>query len=197
MDPYAVLGLTPDAGDEDVASAYRELAKQWHPDLPGAGGAEAHARMAQLNAAYDEIRSGDRSGPEPRAAPAAPKERRPAGHWLSDRIREALPKELLAALEPFEDVRLVARPSMWQHPQVVLAVTDRRLLWSPLSTFSPRVHVLRHADVATVEHRVRRPLRRRAVVRLVTTSGRKVGFGDLDPDAASLIAHNVAEAGQG
>lgn len=193
MDPYAVLGLTPDADDGDVARAYRELAKQWHPDLPGAGGADAHARMAQLNAAYDAIRAGeDGSRPAPVTA-TGPVDRPRAGSWLSDRVRDALPKELLGALEPFEDVRLVARPSMWQSPQVVLAVTDRRLLWSPLHTFSPRVHTLRHGDVASVEHRVRRPLRRRAVVRVVTTSGRRFGFGDLDPDAAALVARNVSD----
>lgn len=194
MDPYAVLGLTADATQDDAARAYRELAKQWHPDLPGADGAQAHARMAQLNAAYDAIRAG-----EGRAAPAVPEAQprrapRPRpGSWLSDRVRDALPAELLGALEPFEDVRLVARPSMWQSPQVVLAVTDRRLLWSPLHTFSPRVHTLRHGDVAQVDHRVRRPLRRRAVVRIVTTSGRKIGFGDLEPDGAALIARNVQD----
>jgi hypothetical protein len=195
LDPYDVLGLTPDATEDEVARAYRELAKRWHPDLPGAGGADAHARMARLNAAYDAIRAGGDAGARtattPQPAARAPRPR--PGSWLSDRIREALPAELLGALEPFEDVRLVARPSMWESPQVVLAVTDRRLLWSSLHTFSPRVHVLRHSDVATVGHRVRRPLRRRAVVRLVTVSGRKVGFGDLDPDAAALIERNVSD----
>ena len=35
-DPYKVLGLSPDATDEEVKAAYRKLAKKYHPDLnPG------------------------------------------------------------------------------------------------------------------------------------------------------------------
>ena len=35
-DPYSVLGLTPDASDEEVKRAYRALAKKYHPDTnPG------------------------------------------------------------------------------------------------------------------------------------------------------------------
>ncbi len=115
------------------------------------------------------------------------------GRWLSDRVRGALPPEVLRELQPFEDVRLVTRASTWQSPQIVLAVTDRRLLWSPLHAFSPRVHVVRHADVATVTQRLRRPLRRRAVVQMRTQGGRKLDFGDLDPEAATLIERNVRD----
>ena len=31
-DPYKVLGISPDATDEQEKSAYRELAKEYHPD---------------------------------------------------------------------------------------------------------------------------------------------------------------------
>lgn len=192
MDPYAVLGLPPDASEEEVEAAYRDLAKQLHPDV--AVTAEAQARMAMVNAARDAIRergrasrdTGGNGGPPPAT-------RLPDGHWLSERIRAGLPPELLRELDPYEDVRLVTAASMWQDPLVVLAVTDRRLLWAPQHTFSPRVHVLRHDEVAAVSHRVRRPLRRRAVVQLATRAGRKVSFGDVEPDAAALIARNVAD----
>jgi len=197
LDPYAVLGLTPDASDEEVEAAYRELAKQLHPDV--AFGPAAQVQMAVVNAARDEIRGRDAdadagagaastNGHGPATGPA-----RAPGHWLSERIRGALPVEVLRELHDFEDVRVVTRASMWQDPHVVLAVTEKRLVWAPLQSFSPRVHVLRHADVASVRHRVRRPLRRRAVVELVTHGGRKVGFGDLEPDTAALIARNVQD----
>ena len=31
-DPYKVLGISPNATDEQVKIAYRELAKKYHPD---------------------------------------------------------------------------------------------------------------------------------------------------------------------
>ena len=55
-DPYRVLGLTPDASDEDVKRAYRQLAKQYHPDM-NPGDAYAAQKMNEINAAYDQIKN--------------------------------------------------------------------------------------------------------------------------------------------
>ena len=57
QDPYKVLGLAPDASDEEVKKAYRELAKKYHPDLHP-GDEEAAKRMNEINTAYDQIKSG-------------------------------------------------------------------------------------------------------------------------------------------
>ncbi len=63
MDPYKVLGITPQTSDDDVKRAYRELARKYHPDNyvnnPLADLAEA--RMKEINEAYDMIMS-QRSG---------------------------------------------------------------------------------------------------------------------------------------
>ena len=53
-DPYRVLGLTPDASDDEVKAAYRRLAKKYHPDLNN-GSAEAEEKMKEINAAYSQI----------------------------------------------------------------------------------------------------------------------------------------------
>ena len=55
-DPYRVLGLTPDATDEQVKQAYRRLAKQYHPDM-NPGDEAAAQRMNEINAAYDQIKN--------------------------------------------------------------------------------------------------------------------------------------------
>jgi predicted Zn-dependent protease with MMP-like domain len=55
-DYYAVLGLRPEAGHDDVRRAYHRLAKLWHPDrYTGAAPelrARAERRMRALTAAY-------------------------------------------------------------------------------------------------------------------------------------------------
>ena len=57
-DPYAVLGVSPTATDEEIKSAYRKLARKYHPDNyasdPDAA-RDAEEKMKEINAAYDRI----------------------------------------------------------------------------------------------------------------------------------------------
>lgn len=55
--PYAELGLSPGASDEEVTKAYRRLAKKYHPDL-NPGDKSAAEKMARINQAYDMIKNG-------------------------------------------------------------------------------------------------------------------------------------------
>jgi curved DNA-binding protein CbpA len=57
--PYTVLGVSPNATDEEIRAAYRELAKKYHPDnYANSPLADlASEKMKEINAAYDEIRS--------------------------------------------------------------------------------------------------------------------------------------------
>ena len=56
-DPYKVLGVSPNATDEQVKAAYRELAKKYHPDnYAGNPLADlASEKMQEINQAYDAI----------------------------------------------------------------------------------------------------------------------------------------------
>lgn len=60
-DPYKVLGVSPDASDEEIKKAYRDLAKKYHPDLHP-GDKECERRMNEINAAYDQIKNGPAPG---------------------------------------------------------------------------------------------------------------------------------------
>ena len=55
--PYAVLGLTPDASEEEVKNAYRKLAMQYHPDR-NPGDKVAEEKFKEINAANDAIKTG-------------------------------------------------------------------------------------------------------------------------------------------
>lgn len=63
-DPYRVLGISRGATEDEVKSAYRKLAKEYHPDRNG-GSAAAEAKMKEINDAYakvmDDIRHGGSS----------------------------------------------------------------------------------------------------------------------------------------
>ena len=50
--PYEVLGVKPDASADEIRKVYRNLAKQFHPDL-NPGKPEAEARFKSISAAYD------------------------------------------------------------------------------------------------------------------------------------------------
>ncbi len=56
-DPYKVLGVSPDATQEEISKAYKRLAKKYHPDL-NPNDKNAAEQMSKINEAYNMLRSG-------------------------------------------------------------------------------------------------------------------------------------------
>ena len=52
-DLYAVLGVSHDATDDEIKSAYRRLARELHPDVNGDPRAER--RFKEISAAYETL----------------------------------------------------------------------------------------------------------------------------------------------
>ena len=195
MDPYAVLGVTPDASLEQAAESYKRLAKALHPDVMGV---EGLARMTELNVAYDLVRAERRPGASgasvgPRAkVTAMPDDHRGRarhGAWLPEAMRRALGPELLSALEPEEQIALVTPAATWASPSTLLAVTDRRLLWVLDDAPTHRVRSLHFRDVEHAEQGPMWPRRSRARLRVQPRYGRRRWtFSDLRPATALAIA---------
>lgn len=190
MEPYSVLGVLPDATDEELARAYRELAKRHHPDHADAGeAAGAAAQMRQINAAYAALREHRRrtGPPQPRAPRRAP------GWWLGDTLRERLGHELTVALDQRERVHAVAWAATGDSHELRLAVTERRLLWLRDDAIADRVRWLRLAEVESVEARIGR-VRRLGELRVRARTRRRVlRFGEMDPDALRASAQALSD----
>ncbi len=56
-DPYSVLGVSPNATDDEIKKAYRELARKYHPDNYSDNPLSdlASEKMQEINDAYDAI----------------------------------------------------------------------------------------------------------------------------------------------
>ena len=106
-DPYSVLGVSRDASEDEVRSAYRRLVKLHHPDHNN-GSEASERRFEEVQEAYAEVqrlraggsaRSGGSSGARPRAGTRprpAPEPSRASDPELEARLA-ALEHQVLAA----------------------------------------------------------------------------------------------------
>ena len=65
-DPFQVLGVSPEADEEEIKRAYRQMAKRYHPDLHP-GDRDAEAKMKEINEAYAEAIQRKKGGYRPEA----------------------------------------------------------------------------------------------------------------------------------
>jgi hypothetical protein len=174
VDPHAELGVSPDATDEELSRAYRELAKRHHPDHAGA---DAAGRMQRLNEAYSAARAARR-----RRGPVATRPpRRAPGWWLPGDARAALGPELVAALDEGERVLAVAWAASRDSHELRLAVTDHRLVWLRDDAIAERIRWLRVSEIEEVVAR-RGRVRRSGELRVrARTRRRRLTFGEIAP----------------
>ncbi len=59
VDPWAVLGVDPSVGDEELVQAYRHLVSEYHPDLVARAAPEirelANTRLTEINGAWQTV----------------------------------------------------------------------------------------------------------------------------------------------
>ena len=63
-DPFAVLGVSSSATEDEIKAAYRKLAKKYHPDL-NPGDKNAEQKMREVNEAYTRALQIKKTGHDP------------------------------------------------------------------------------------------------------------------------------------
>ncbi len=162
-DPYEVLGVSRDASEQEIITAYRKLAKKYHPDL-NPGDASAQKKMAEVNVAYEEIKSG-RARYQDYSRPQAGPQQRPYGGYgqyggfdpfeaFRNSWQQAQQQQQRSSFDGFDPVRRYMNAMRYNEALYALSqMKDRTAEWYYLSAVANfnlgnRVTALNHIDEA-------------------------------------------------
>lgn len=127
IDLYSVLQVTPDARLEEIKSAYRRLAKKYHPDVNPSP--DAVHRMKDLNHAYALLSDPDKRSrydrkrqrtPSAAAPPAGTRHTPPAPRYSR---HKSVKEQLFVSEALIADAIALAK----QYPALTSAILQRRL----------------------------------------------------------------------
>lgn len=114
-DYYDVLGVSPDAGADEIKRAYRQLARRYHPDISGDDRGAAFLEVAR---AYDVLRDPDRRRSyDARLAAGAASPGR--SEWFADEVAIDFPS-VASVLDQMRHSFFGAQPAATLSAEIVL-----------------------------------------------------------------------------
>lgn len=113
-DYYDVLGVSPDAGADEIKRAYRQLARRYHPDISGD---DRGLAFRELTGAYDVLRDSTRRRHYDRSLSAQGTEEGRA--WFSDEVAIDFPS-VASVLDRMRDAFFTAEPAITLSAEMTL-----------------------------------------------------------------------------
>jgi molecular chaperone DnaJ len=116
-DYYDVLGVSPDAGAEEIKRAYRQLARRYHPDISGE---ERGGAFLELARAYEVLRDPVRRRDyDTRGCHSFSVTPEPGRGWFSDEVAIDFPS-VASVLDRMRDAFFSAEPAVTLSAQMIL-----------------------------------------------------------------------------
>jgi molecular chaperone DnaJ len=120
-DYYDVLGVSPDAGADEIKRAYRQLARRYHPDISGEE--RTSGAFVELARAYDVLRDPLRRRRYDRGLKQSARVRGDTAEWFSDEIAIDFPS-VSSVLDRMRDAFFSAELPATLSAQMVLTARE-------------------------------------------------------------------------